>query len=123
MGDVVITLVLEKYGLLPQDLQAHPAPVLVAVFDENTWREAMCLASELRRDGLKVTLYPEPVKIGKQFKYANRMGMRVVALIGAEEAAHGQVALKNMADGRQVTVPREKAAEKIREMLASKSGV
>ena len=34
MGDVVITLLLEKYGLLPRDLNVNPAPVLVTVFDE-----------------------------------------------------------------------------------------
>lgn len=123
MGDVVITLVLEKYGLLPQDLQAHPAPVMVAVFAESTWHASMALASELRQAGLKVTLYPEPTKIGKQFKFANRTGMRVVALIGEDEAAANQVAVKRMDTGEQVVVPREKAAEKIREMLASQGGL
>jgi len=34
MGDVVITLLLEKYGLLPKDLNVNPAPVLITVFDQ-----------------------------------------------------------------------------------------
>ncbi len=33
MGDVVITLILDKYGLLPRELNINPAPVLVTVFD------------------------------------------------------------------------------------------
>ena len=33
LGDVVMTLLLEKYGLLPSDLRVYPAPILVTVFD------------------------------------------------------------------------------------------
>lgn len=123
MGDVVITLLLEKYNLLPEQLQAHPAPVLVGVFSADLLPASLSLSSELRAAGLNVTMYPEPAKLGKQFKYANRLGMRVVALIGEDEMQHNTVALKDMQRGEQVTVPRDEAAEKIREMLASQEAL
>ncbi len=65
MGDVVITLILEKYGLLPKDLNINPAPVLVTVFDEERLLESFKLASELRRAGLNVVCYPEAAKLPK----------------------------------------------------------
>src|SRR5215207_4553861 len=47
MGDVVISLILEKYDLLPKDLNINPAPVLVTVFDEDRILASFKLASEL----------------------------------------------------------------------------
>ena len=48
MGDVMMAIVLEKYGLLPE-LGASPAQVLVTLFDENRLVNAYGLAGELRR--------------------------------------------------------------------------
>lgn len=118
MGDVVFTLLLEKYGLLPQDLKVNPAEVLVTVFGQELFLESIKLASELRTGGLNVVCYPEPAKLPKQFKYADRMGMRLVTVIGPDEAAAGKVTLKDLGRGKQVTVAREKAAEAIRQALA-----
>ena len=113
MGDVVISLILEKYGLLPKDLNVNPAPVLVTVFDEERLLESFKLASELRGAGLKVVCYPEAVKLQKQFKYADRMGARVTLVLGPDEVAAGQVAVKNLATGEQVIVNRDAVAETI----------
>ncbi len=118
MGDVVITLVLEKHGLLPEHLNAHPAQVMVAVFSEDLFAVSLQLAAEMRAQGLNVLMYPQVARLGKQFKYANRLGVPVVALIGEDEARQGQVALKNMQTGEQIVVPRQAAAEKIRQILA-----
>src|SRR4030095_7976998 len=73
MGDVVITLILEKYGLLPKDLNINHAPILVTVFDQERLLESFKLANELRRAGLNVVCYPEAAKLPKQFKYAARI--------------------------------------------------
>ncbi|PJH76399.1 MAG: histidine--tRNA ligase, partial [Anaerolineae bacterium CG_4_9_14_0_8_um_filter_58_9] len=78
MGDVVFTLMLEKYGLLPKELKVNPAEVLVTVFSQELFGESLRLASELRAGGLNVVCYPGPAKLPKQFKYADRMGMRLV---------------------------------------------
>lgn len=117
MGDVVIALILEKYGLLPKDLNVNPAPVLVTVFDEARMLESFKFANELRRAGLNVVLYPEVVKIQKQFKYADRYGMKVAAVIGPDEVEKDQVAVKNLGTGGQVVVAREAAVETIRGIL------
>jgi histidyl-tRNA synthetase len=118
MGDVVISLVLEKYGLLPADLRVYPAQVLVTVFDAAGQLESLRLASALRRDGLKVSVYPEVTKLNKQFKYADRVGAKVVLVLGPSEVETSQVTIKDLSNGEQVLVAQEAAAETIRSILA-----
>jgi histidyl-tRNA synthetase len=120
MGDVVITLILEKYGLLPRDLNVNPAPVLVTVFDEDRLLESFKLASELRRAGLKVVCYPEATKLQKQFKYADRIGAKVTLVLGPDEVQNGQVAVKNLINGEQVSISRESLVDTVKSIINSK---
>ena len=75
--------------------------------------------AELRQGGLNAAVYPEPAKLGKQFKYADRMGMRVAAILGPDELSSGQVAVKDLATGSQQAVRRQAAAGAIRQLLDS----
>jgi histidyl-tRNA synthetase len=117
MGDVVITLILNKYGLLPKDLNVNPAPVLVTVFDQERLLESFKLANELRRAGLKVVCYPEAAKLQKQFKYADRIGAKVILVLGPDEVQNGQVAVKNLTNGEQVSVPRESLIDTVENII------
>jgi histidyl-tRNA synthetase len=117
MGDVVISLILEKYGLLPKELNINPAPVFVTVFDEGRLLDSFKLASELRRAGLNVVCYPEAVKLQKQFKYADRIGAKVTLVLGPDEVEKGQVAVKNLLNGEQVSVAREGLIAEIRKII------
>jgi histidyl-tRNA synthetase len=119
MGDLVVSLVLQKFNCLPEGLGASPAEVLVTVFDENSMSNSLHLAAELRQVGLKTATYPEPAKLGKQFKYADRMGMRAAAILGPDELAAGKVAIKDLKEGSQQVVKREAAAGLIRQLLDS----
>ncbi len=120
MGDVVIGIVLEESGLLPA-FELSPAPVLVTIFSEDLQMESLKLSAELRAADLAVTNYPEPAKIGKQFKFANKMGIKVALVLGADELVSGQVAVKDLVNGEQILVPRADVPEKVREILASNS--
>ncbi|MBI5294931.1 MAG: histidine--tRNA ligase [Chloroflexi bacterium] len=116
MGDVVIGIVLKEAGLLPE-FNPTPSSVLVTVFDGNLWLNSYALASELRGAGLNVIVFPEPAKLPKQFKYADKMKMRVVVTVGPDEAEKGLVAVKNLSNGEQVIVQRAEAAQVIRGIL------
>jgi histidyl-tRNA synthetase len=118
MGDVVISLILEKHGLLPKDLNNNPAPILVTVFDQERLHKSFKLASELRRTGLNVVCYPEAAKLPKQFKYADRIGAKVTLVLGPGELEQGQVAVKNLINGEQVSVAREALVDQIRKIIA-----
>lgn len=117
MGDVVIGIVLQEAGLVPEFVPS-PASVLVTVFDDSLRLQSIALATELRKAGMNTMVYPEPAKLPKQFKYADKMKMRVAVTIGPEEAANVQVAVKNLENGEQVIVSREAAVEVIRKILA-----
>jgi histidyl-tRNA synthetase len=109
MGDVVISLVLEGKGLIPKDLGNSPASILVTVFDDERWMSSLEFAAELRTAGLNVMVYPSAAKLPKQFKYADRMGVSTVVVIGPDEAAKGQVTIKTLASGDQQTIDRKTA--------------
>jgi histidyl-tRNA synthetase len=118
MGDVVIGIILQEKGLIPAFIPT-PAPVLVTVFDESLWMNSYSLAADLRSAGLDVTVYPEPVKLPKQFKYGDRMGMKVVIVIGPDEAASGKVTVKDLKNGIQETVSRQEVEKLVRKILVS----
>jgi len=121
MGDVVITLLLDKYGLLPSDLEVNPAPVLVTVFDEERQLASMEMGAKLRQAGLNTVVYPEVIKLGKQFKYADRIGAKVVLVLGPDEVKGKTVTVKNLTSGEQSIVPQVEATEVIRGILADRN--
>jgi histidyl-tRNA synthetase len=116
MGDVVAGIVLQEAGLLPA-FDLTPASALVTVFDESLLLKSYALAAKLREAGLKVMVFPEPVKIQKQFKFADKMKMKVALVLGPDEAANGQVTVKNLLNGEQVIIPQEEAAEYIQKLV------
>ena len=118
MGDMVLAVVLEELGLLPEKREETPAGVIVTVFDEDTLLPSFSLAAELRAQGLKVNCYPEVEKLGKQFRHANRIGSRVAAVLGPEELAENTVAVKDLRTGEQVNVDRAETAAYIQGLLA-----
>ena len=75
--------------------------VMVAIWNHETRDHSLALASELRRSGLRVDVYPEADKIGKQFKYASSRSVPFVALLGDDERARGEVAVKDLRTGDQ----------------------
>lgn len=116
MGDVVIGIVLQENGLVPE-FHPSPASVLATVFDDNLRLQSIALAAELRRAGLNVSVYPEPAKLPKQFKYADKMKMKVAVTIGPDEAAQNQVAVKDLTSGEQVVVARADVVDAVRRLL------
>jgi histidyl-tRNA synthetase len=91
---------------------------MVTIWDEQSITDSLGLATELRGLGLRVDLYPEADKLGKQFKYASTRGIGFVAVLGEEERACGDVSLKDMRTGEQMRLPRERLAETVREKLS-----
>jgi len=117
MGDVVLPIILEQYGLLP-DLQVNPTQILVTIFDENLMPISLTTAATLRRAGFSVQTYPEPAKIGKQLKFADRNGVKFAIVIGPEEKEQGIVQVKDMKTREQLSVPLEGLVNYIKGKLA-----
>jgi histidyl-tRNA synthetase len=78
--------------------------VLVALMDDAGLGDALALSQRLRAAGLNVETQLEPRKLAKQLQYADRAGIRFVAIRGEDEAARGTVAVKDLRRGEQFEV-------------------
>ena len=116
MGDVVIELVLRDKDVIPEKLGNKPQ-VIVTVFDETTLKESIDVSNHLREAGYRVLVYPDMDKLGKQFKYADRLDIPVAVVLGPDELESGQVAVKDLKSRQQVSIPREDLVDQIEKFL------
>jgi len=109
-----ILVVMSEREMFPSNLSGAAADVMIAIWNDESIGESIELAHQLRAQGLRVDLYPEADKLGKQFKYASARGVSFVAVIGDEERARGEVAIKDLRNGVQQTVKRAEVAFKLK---------
>jgi histidyl-tRNA synthetase len=81
--------------------------VLVTYMDAAQLPAYLALAGELRAAGIATEVMLEGSKLGKQFKYADRAGVRFVIVLGDAEIANGTVTVKDLRRGNQFEVPRD----------------
>jgi len=81
--------------------------VLVALMDDAQLPATLALSQQLRASGLNVETQMEPRKLARQLQYADRAGIRFVAIRGEDEAARGVVAVKDLRHGEQFEAPPE----------------
>lgn len=86
---------------------------LVIPMDEKLNFYAIDISNKLKEQGLKVDIYLEDGKFKKKINYADKIGVKKVLIIGQEEYENKMVSVKNMEDGKQVSVK----VEEIREYL------
>lgn len=120
MGDVVIELVLQDAGVIPSGLGDKPQ-VIVTVFDQETLPESLRLAEDIRSAGYRVVVYPEVEKMGKQFKFADKLDIPIALILGPDELESGKTAVKNLKTREQVTVDRKEVFNQIDQFLPSQS--
>ena len=87
--------------------------VLVVSMDPKYQNRALEVADSLRKAGINTDVYLEDKKIKAKFKYADKLKIPYVAVIGESEAEHGTVSLKNMISGEQEELTVEEVIEKI----------
>ncbi len=109
-----IWVVMEERGMFPPEIaESNSADVMVTIWNEETINESLKLANDLRKQGLRVTVYPEADKLGKQIKYADLISVPFVCVLGESELAENKVTLKNMKTGEQETLAREEIRDKV----------
>lgn len=101
-----ILVIMDERNMFPAEVAATSADVMVTLLSEETAAESLKLATELRTQGLRVLVYPEPDKLGKQIKYADQINVPYVCVLGETEMSENKVRLKNMKTGEQQTVDR-----------------
>src|SRR5271169_2498213 len=97
----------------PAESVSRKPDVYIAPLGKGMNREAARLARELRRHDLVVDLGDESFRLKKSFEAADKMGARYILIVGENEVAADAFALKHLALGEQVTVPRAELAQRI----------
>jgi histidyl-tRNA synthetase len=114
-------------------------PVVVTVMDRERIAEYQAMTSELRNAGIRAELYLGASGFGAQMKYADRRNAPLVIIQGSDEAAKGEVQVKDLKKGEalaalaktgvdretylarqaeaQVSVPQGELVETVRRML------
>ncbi len=94
---------------------ASPSPVqaLVTLMDDDGWASGMQIAAGLRAAGINVEAVMQPSRLGKQLKYADRVGIRFAIIAGEDERVRGAVQLKDLRNQTQREVPIGQVAEQI----------
>lgn len=95
--------VLTELNLYPADM-LESTEILFAAFGEAELLYALGWARDLRAQGTRVEVFPEPAKMKKQMGYADAKQIPFVAIVGGDEMAENVVMLKNMITGEQKKV-------------------
>jgi len=98
--------VLLETGKFPAELGGS-TKLLFANFGAAEAMHCLKLLRTVREAGVAAELYPDPVKMAKQFKYADDKGVAYVAIIGETELQQGIVTVKDMRTGEQKAVKLE----------------
>ena len=112
-----ILVVMTERSMFPPTLAMSPADVMVAMFDVSAAANALRVADQLRARGLRVLVYPDADKLGKQIKYADARGIPFVALLGDDEIKAGTVTVKDLTAKTQHIYERKAAGAAILEAL------
>ncbi len=109
--DRLVLSLAESPGLLKSF--ARKPDVYIAPLGAAMNREAARVARELRQHDLVVDLGDESFRLKKSFEAADKMGARYILIVGENEVAADAFALKHLASGEQVTIPRAELAQRI----------
>jgi histidyl-tRNA synthetase len=82
---------------------------LVTLFDAETTSASFALAQALRAAGLRTEVYPEPKGPGPQLAFASKKGIPLAFIIGPDEAARGEVKLRDLRTREEFTIPQAEA--------------
>jgi histidyl-tRNA synthetase len=78
-------------------------PVIVTVMDRDRMADYQAMAGELRRAGIRAEVYlGNPKNFGNQLKYADKRGAPIAVIQGGNEAAAGQIILKDLILGAKI---------------------
>ncbi len=95
--------VLNQLNLYPAD-SVQSTQIMFVNFGEKEENFILPILYTLRKEGIRVELYPEPAKMKKQMSYANDNKIPYVILVGENEMNTGLLTVKNMATGEQSSI-------------------
>lgn len=98
-----IYLVLEELNLFPETVTTSTQALFINYGEKEAFY-ALQAIQKLRQDHIKVELYPDAIKVGKQFAYADNRQIKYAVIVGESEMLAGKFGLKNLQTGEQATL-------------------
>jgi len=92
--------VLNQLNLYPENL-IRQTQVLFTNFGEKEENYVFPMLLQLREKGISCEIYPEAVKLQKQFSYADNNQIPFVVMAGENEITTGKLTVKKMSTGKQ----------------------
>jgi histidyl-tRNA synthetase len=108
-------LVMSLQESTPAESVLRKPDVYIAPLGAGMNAEAARLARELRRHDVVADLGDETFRLKKSFETATKAGAKYILIVGENEIKADAFALKNLATGEQVSVPRAHLARRIQE--------
>ncbi len=115
MGTERLIMVMKQQGVQHEPPRLYVA--FIVTMGDDARVEGIKLARELRANGIKCDIDHAARSMKAQFKYANKLGAPVVAVIAGDELAQGVVKIKDMAKSEEHTIARADVAAEIKKML------
>ncbi len=114
MGMERLLLVAESFGSIPE---SEPCDIYIAPVGDEARNVGLSLALKLRELNIKTEFDHVGRSFKAQFKYADKLNARFVAIIGEDEVKQGVIKLKNMADGTQSALELDSFAQNAAELV------
>jgi len=109
-GDAVVVELLKERNVLPS-FDSTGIDTVVFAMNQDLYKVAVDVASKLRASGQSVDVVLKRKKPKWVFKHADRQGARFCVVVGADEYASGEVAVKDLSEGEQKSVKIENLAD------------
>jgi len=98
-----IYLVMQELHLFPENTVSK-VQFLFTNYGEKETTEAIKVMTKLRDKNISCELYPEAVKLKKQFTYAEKKEIPFIIFYGEQEIKERKISMKNMETGEQNTL-------------------
>ncbi|MCZ2357007.1 MAG: histidine--tRNA ligase [Bacteroidia bacterium] len=108
--------VLQELNLFPEKCHTF-TQVLITYFEAESLSAQISLLNSLRSAGICAEMFPEPIKLTKQFNYADKKQISHVCVIGETERQNNNVVIKNLKNGSQIVIGMKQAISYFQEVL------
>ena len=112
IGLTRLFFILNDIGLIKSDRKSISDVLVVSMVEDLSY--AIKTANELRNASINAEVYFDDKKIKAKFKYADRLNIPYVIVIGEDEIDSGKLTIKNMVTGKQEQLEIEKIMEKLK---------
>lgn len=115
MGDVVLSELLKDRGLLPQG--GTGIELFLGAVTPDDRPHVLRIGHRLRDAGFRLEYSLNEQALGKQLKLADTRGARVAVVVGPDDRARSEVAVKDLGSGSQRGVPERDLIEHLHRLL------